>query len=133
MRIREVLREDSIIVDSSYIHNLAKSIHHTYNDLGEGDLTDRIYWFNQYKLVDLPISNIKLSEWDLDDDRVTQHMEKIVKSRHTMPPIIFDPIRKSIIDGTHRANAYYNLGYKTIPAYVGTIKSDSYGEHSSDY
>jgi ParB-like chromosome segregation protein Spo0J len=45
-----------------------------------------------------------------------------------MPPIVFDPIQNSIIDGTHRANAYAKLGYDTIPAYIGSVKSEHYGE-----
>ena len=133
MKIFEILREDVGVVDANYLHELVKRIHHTYDDLGgDGDLADRIYWFDQYKLVELPISSINLDEWDIDDDMVADYVAEIMQTRHTMPPIIFDPIEKSIIDGTHRANAYHKLGYTSIPAYVGTIQSDSYGERSSD-
>lgn len=132
MRAKEFLRESDQIVDANFIQNLVKGIHRRLHDFEEGDLVDRIYWFSQYKLVELPISNIDLDEWDLDDDLVTDHVAEIMRSKHTMPPIVFDPISKSIIDGTHRANAYHKLGMKTIPAYVGTVRSSEYGQ-TSDY
>ena len=132
MRAKEFLRESDQLVDATFIQSLVKGIHRRLHDFEEGDLVDRIYWFRQYKLVELPISNIDLAEWDLDDALVTDHVAEIMRSKHTMPPIVFDPISKSIIDGTHRANAYHQLGMKTIPAYVGTVKSSDYGQ-TSDY
>lgn len=128
MKISELLTESAQKVDANYVYDLAKKIHHTFDDFGEGDLTDRLFWFDEYTLQELPIADIDLGEWDLDTDRVTEHMEEIVKSRGTMPPIVFDPFERSIIDGTHRANAYHNLGYTHIPAYVGTKKSADYGQ-----
>ena len=74
---------------------------------------------------------MNLDEWDVDEDLVADHVAEIMKSRHTMPPIVFDPIEGSIIDGIHRANAYAQLGYDTIPAYVGSVKSSNYGERES--
>lgn len=131
MRINEILTESQQIVDAGHIHSLAKKIHRNFNDFNEGDITDRIYWFDQYKLVDFPLSKLNLNEWDVDEDLVAEHVAKIMKSQHTMPPVVIDPYTNSIIDGTHRANAYYKLGYKTIPAYIGSVKSSSYGEHES--
>ena len=132
MRIRELLRESlQQTVDPNHIYALAKQIHRNYDDFGEGDLSDRIFWFDQYKLTNLPLSKIDLDEWDVDEDLVADHVAEIMKSKDTMPPIVFDPIENSIIDGTHRANAYAQLGYDTIPAYVGSVKSNSYGERES--
>jgi hypothetical protein len=129
MKIGELLRESNQpIVDSNHIYTLAKKIHRNYNDFGEGDLSDRIFWFDQYKLVNLPLSKLNLNEWDIDEDLVADHVAQIMKSKHTMPPIVFDPIQNSIIDGTHRANAYAKLGYDSIPAYIGSVKSEHYGE-----
>ena len=132
MKIRELLRESlQQTVDSNHIYALAKQIHRNYDDFGEGDLSDRIFWFDQYKLTNLPLSKLDLDEWDVDEDLVADHVAEIMKSKDTMPPIVFDPIENSIIDGTHRANAYAKLGYDTIPAYVGSVKSSSYGERES--
>ena len=132
MKIREILSESlQQTVDANHIYSLAKQIHRNYDDFSEGDLSDRIYWFEEYKLTELPTSKLNLDEWEIDDDLVADHVAEIMKSRHTMPPIVFDPIENSIIDGTHRANAYAKLGYDTIPAYVGSKKSDNYGQRSS--
>jgi len=132
MKIRELLRENlQQTVDSNYIYALAKKIHRNYDDFGEGDLSDRIFWFDQYKLTNLPLSKLDLDEWDVDEDLVADHVAEIMKSRHTMPPIVYDPVEGSIIDGIHRANAYAKLEYDTIPAYVGSVKSRHYGERES--
>lgn len=132
MRIQEILRENlQQTVDSNFIYALAKKIHRNYDDFGEGDLSDRIFWFDQYKLTNLPLSSLDLDEWDVDEDLVADHVAEIMKSKHTMPPIVFDPVENSIVDGIHRANAYAKLGYDTIPAYVGSVKSSNYGERES--
>ena len=48
----------------------------------------------------------------------------------TMPPIVFDPINQSIIDGTHRANVRASAGDTTILAYVGV--PETYYESDND-
>lgn len=133
MKIREILSESlAKVVDSNYIYSLAKNIHHTPEDFEEGDLSDRIFWFDLYKLVNLPMKDIDISEWNVDDDRVDDYVNRISKSSETIPPIIYDPFSHSIIDGSHRANAYHKIGLTNIPAYVGSVKSDTYGEHSNN-
>ncbi len=132
MKIRELLCENDSIVDAHYLDTLAKKIHRSFDDFSEGDLTDRIYWFDQYKLIDLPLSKLDLNQYSVDDDIVDDYINHIKDSRGTMPPIIYDPIAGSVIDGIHRANAYASLKYNTIPAYVGTVKSSSYGERENE-
>jgi hypothetical protein len=124
------LRETGIIesVDPHTIFNQVKEIHREFRDIEEGDLPDRIYWFDEYKTTQLPLSKINLDEYYVDEDLVEDYIEYIKYSPKTMPPIVYDPIAGSVIDGMHRANAYARLGYDTIPAYVGLTKSDSYGE-----
>ena len=126
----ESLKEEGIVesVDPTTIFNQVKKIHHTFQDIEEGDLPDRIYWFDEYKKSQLPLSQINLDEFGIDESLVDEYADLIKHSPGTMPPIVFDPIAGSIIDGAHRANAYAKLGYDTIPAYVGLTKSDSYGE-----
>lgn len=125
MRASEFITEQ---VSAKYIFDLAKKVHRKLDDFSDGDLADRIYWFDQYTLTELPVSKINTHEFDVDEDLVAKHIAKIMKSTDTMPPIIYDPIAKSIIDGIHRVNAYKKLGYETIPAYVGSKKSQSYGQ-----
>ena len=119
-------------VDAYTIYSDVQSGHREPDDFIDGDIGDRIYWFDDYKLTSLPISNLNLDEHYVDEDLVDDYIEHIKDSPKTMPPIVYDPIAKSIIDGIHRANAYANLGYDTIPAYVGLTKSSSYGEREGD-
>jgi hypothetical protein len=130
MKIFEVIATK---VTADQVYDTVKHIHRNYDDFHEGDLTDRIYWFAAYKLTELSINDLDLDEWDVDEDLVAEHVAMIMKSRHTTPPIVYDPKERSIIDGIHRANAYAQLGYETIPAYVGVKKSRTYGKRSSDF
>lgn len=128
------LREDGVIdsVDAHTIYSAVQGGHREPDDFVEGDIGDRIYWFDDYKLTSLPIASLNLDEHYVDEDLVDDYIEHIKYSPKTMPPIVYDPIEKSIIDGIHRANAYAKLGYENIPAYSGLTKSDSYGQRESD-
>lgn len=119
-------------VDAYTIYNAVQSGHREPDDFIEGDLTDRIYWFDDYELTSLPIADIDLDEHYVDEDLVDDYIEHIKDSPKTMPPIVYDPIEQSVIDGIHRANAYAKLGYDAIPAYVGKTKSETYGYHEGD-
>jgi predicted nucleotidyltransferase len=134
LQAMQELKEDGVVesVDAHTIYSNVQSGHREPDDFVEGDIGDRIYWFDDYKLSSLPISNLNLDEHYVDEDLVDDYIEHIKYSPKTMPPIVYDPIAKSIIDGIHRANAYAKLGYENIPAYVGLTKSDSYGERESD-
>ncbi len=109
------------------IYDLVKKIHRKPEDLGYGDLSDRIFWFKDYELTTIKLSTLDLDEWDVDEEYVEDYMKEIRSSKETMPPIIYDPLAQSIIDGTHRANACFNLGLEDIVAYVGKTKSNDYG------
>lgn len=132
LEVMQELREEGIVESNKDAHSIfsqVQNIHREMNDFDEGDLTDRIYWFDNYKLTSIPITDLDLNEHYVDDTLVDEYVNKIKESPITMPPIVYDPIARSIIDGVHRANAYAKLGYSKIPAYVGLTKSDSYGEH----
>ena len=135
LQAMQELKEDGIVesVDAHTIYSIVQSGHREPEDFIEGDIGDRIYWFDDYKKTSLPISNLNLDEHYVDDELVDDYVELIKSSPNTMPPIVFDPIANSIIDGIHRANAYAKLGYDTIPAYVGLTKSDTYGEREEIY
>lgn len=130
LQAMQELKEEGIVesVDAHTIYSIVQSGHREPMDFIEGDIGDRIYWFDDYKKTSLPLSNLNLDEHYVDDDLVDDYVELIKSSPNTMPPIVFDPIANSIIDGIHRANAYAKLGYDAIPAYVGLTKSDTYGE-----
>lgn len=129
MRAKEFIIES---IDPGTIFDQVKDIHREFRDIEEGDLPDRIYWFDDYELTELPLSKINLSEFYVDEDLIDEYIEHIKDSPKTMPPIVYDPIEGSVIDGMHRANAYARLGRTSIPAYVGKTKSTSYGEREED-
>jgi hypothetical protein len=129
MRAKEFITES---VHPHTIFNQVKDIHREFRDIEEGDLPDRIYWFDDYELTELPLSKIDLDEFYIDEGLIDEYIEHIKDSPSTMPPIVYDPIVGSVIDGMHRANAYARLGRKSIPAYIGKTKSSSYGEREED-
>ncbi len=115
-------------INAGQVDAIVRKIHRDENDFVEGDITDRIYWFNNYVLGELEIGALDLYEYEIDEDLIEDYIDHIKDSPKTMPPIVYDPINGSIIDGIHRANAYARLGKVTIPAYIGKDKSDSFGE-----
>ena len=77
-------------VDAYTIYNAVQSGHREPDDFIEGDLTDRIYWFDDYELTSLPIADIDLDEHYVDEDLVDDYIEHIKDSPKTMPPIVYD-------------------------------------------
>jgi len=112
-------------IPSYEIQSLVQSIHGKPEDFEEGDVIDRINTYDNYIKKDIPISNIDLEEFDVNEDIVIEIIEHIKDSPSTFPPIVVHPKMGdwySIIDGIHRANAYAKLGKTMIPAYVGIHK-----------
>ena len=91
---------------------------HHYNpeDIDSGDLIQRIQKYDLYELEMIPIEKIDADEWYTDSEQVEDY-EIEIKKKPDYPPIIVDE-DLTIIDGTHRAKAIKNLGYKFIKAYV---------------
>lgn len=94
--------------------------HRNEIDLEEGDLIDRLWKFDQYVLMWLPIASINLNEFYVDEDLVKEYA--LMTSKY--PPIIFDGYNDSIIDGIHRANTADLNGNQYVLAYYG---------HAEDY
>jgi hypothetical protein len=91
--------------------------HHSPEDLDYGDLNERVWAFQRYTLQRVPLSTLNAHEWYVDDDMVRDYAFSL--NRSPAPPIIYDPVNKSIIDGTHRVNAASEMGESEILAYVG--------------
>jgi len=113
------IAEELNIVPSYIVAGFVEDLHHTYDDLTEGDILERVHKYEYYKLVDFPINDLELDEWDIDEDRVADFVEKI-KLNPDYPPIVIDTEYgvPSIIDGIHRANAVNLLRHSTVKAYV---------------
>ncbi len=106
-------------IETSELVAWAKRIHHNDYDWDDGDIYDRIWQFYRYELKSVPISSLPQDEWDCDEDQAEEYSQL---PADTSPPIIYDPINDSIIDGTHRLHAAKMRGDRHILAYVG-VKS----------
>lgn len=106
------------VIDTDSLLNLLLDLHHTPEDFSDGDLSKRLYRFRQYELVELPLSDINPEEWYHDEDMSLEYSRREIGD--DFPPIVYDAVKKSIIDGTHRTHAAIMSGQKTIRAYVGT-------------
>lgn len=117
LKYPKIMRDFEII-------NLVRSHHKRPEDIEEGDLLKRIEQYPSYELTNLNIDDlIKKNihkQWDIDKNRMQQIKEEIIQNNYEYPPIIYDPINKSVIDGIHRLNALIELGVKTVLVYIGT-------------
>ncbi len=103
-------------------------IHHTLEDLTDGDLRKRIEKHGLYGLVYVPLSALNISQYALDPFHVETLQKEIILNNGAYPPIIIDSITENIpftiIDGCHRANALSRLKRKKIWCYVPSKGND---------
>lgn len=113
------------VYDESDIYNYVQKLHFKRKeDFWEGNLGERIEKFPYYVVKEIPLKDIDLDRFYLDDDDVQEYVD-LYEKVGTYPPIVLG--KKSmgyyeIIDGTHRANALKELGHKTIISFVGKKK-----------
>ena len=103
-------------VDASEVHALVGSIHARPEDLLDGDLGHRLEKFTRYVRGRLKLDEIDLDEWLLDNRAVD---ELAVLPPETRPPVVYDAVAGSMIDGLHRANAAFRTGHSEIEAFIG--------------
>lgn len=113
------------ILDESEIYQYVQQLHRNEDDFSDGNLGERIEEFSKYQLKEVPIKDINIDEYYLDEDYEEDYIQKF-KETDNYPPIVLDGDTKwsyqnkfTIIDGTHRVNALDKLGIKTIKAWVG--------------
>lgn len=111
--------EETNLIPSDEIVDIVYSLHTREEDFEDGDLIERIKSFPFYELKNVPLSSLDTDEFITDIELVDEY-EKEIKLNPDYPPIVFDPINSSIIDGMHRVQALEQLGYDTVRAYVGT-------------
>lgn len=107
--------------DESNIYRYVQKLHRNKEDFYDGNLGERLGKYKMYQLLEIPINKIKIDQWQIDDDKVSEYVSLYEKNKK-YPPIVLKPIRGGsyeIIDGTHRVNALDELGYKYVDAYVG--------------
>ena len=133
--IRRILREElnntnlsvniGDVYEESEIYTYIQKLHYKRDyDFWEGDLGERIEKFPYYIVKEVPIEDIEMDEYQLDEDDMEEYIE-MFKERGSYPPIVLG--KKSygyynIIDGTHRANALRELGFDKIICFVGKKK-----------
>jgi 2'-5' RNA ligase len=102
------------------IYWVVQSIHRDPDDLIEGDLGERIGSYAEYELRDVPLADLMLDEWDVDEHAVDAMLSDYEDELRAgdYPPIVLSH-DMSFIDGIHRANALARLGSATVNAYVG--------------
>jgi hypothetical protein len=108
-------------IEPAKLVEIVKKIHHTENDFVEGNLVNRIWRFEFYVLEWVPIAMLNLNQWDVDDELVAQYAA--MKGQY--PPIIYDEIDESIIDGVHRARAADLRGDQYVLAYYGNAADEN--------
>ena len=89
----------------------------------DGNLAERLEYWDYYTLEELPIDKVGLWEWDTDQSDIEAYKLKYIEKKE-YPPIVVDKFSKGedyycIIDGTHRAKALQKAGETTILAFVG--------------
>ncbi len=112
------------ILSGSDIYKYVEQLHRNKDDFSEGDLGERIWNNDCYKLLNIPISDIIIDEYELDIDYVDDYINKY-KETSNYPPIVLDGDREynyknkySIIDGNHRTNSLNDSGVKLVKAWV---------------
>lgn len=113
-------------ISSDDLFHIVQDMHHSPEDFHEGNIDERINAYDSYALEKLVLADINLDEWNLDALMVQEYAQNI-KNGQVAPPIVYDPVEESIIDGAHRANAAYLAGQTFIMAYVGL------GERRDDF
>jgi len=131
IKLKQILNEDrhqeimSVInsakvgdtLPEDIIYQYVQQIHRNYDDFIEGDISDRIENYSSYTLKNIPITNINIDEFDVQDDLVDDYINLYVDTKKMIPIVIGND--NEIIDGIHRANAAHKLNFKNILAFVG--------------
>jgi hypothetical protein len=115
--------EEETLFFEDIINILMEDGHHTLEDFEYGDIIYRISSFYSYKLGELDISILDYKKYSFFEGKVLKIMKEIKEDDLNYPPILYDPINKTIIDGVHRIRALKRLGFKKIKAYIGELDS----------
>jgi hypothetical protein len=105
-------------ISAADLLELVEEWHHTPEDLADGDLGERVWRFDEYRLGWIPIERIHLNEWTVREELVSRFRARLARGEEA-PPIVFDPVEDSVIDGINRANALAAEGRDEVMAYIG--------------
>jgi hypothetical protein len=113
------------IYEESEIYSYIQKLHYKRKeDFWVGDLGDRIEKYSYYVVREIPINDIEMDVYQMDEDDLEEYIE-LFKELQSYPPIVLTKKKYGyydIIDGTHRANALRELGLTSIVCFVGKNK-----------
>jgi hypothetical protein len=95
----------------------------------DGPLPHWISRFGSYELRRLDLTEIDLGEHDFSADLADVYAGM---DPATMPPIIFDPLEHSIVDGNHRVQGAVRRGDRDVLTYVGVTDTAEAGWRPMD-
>jgi len=110
-KVGEIISEHIIY---SYVQEL-----HNEEDFVDGDISERIEEYPDYKLQLIKLDDIELDEWELDEELALEYGEKFKNTNYCPPLVIDDSKPHTIIDGNHRGNGLRMVGEEYVKAFVG--------------
>lgn len=111
----ETMSAYPVLVDADFVQRYVRGLHSRPEDFADGDLAHRIWRFRRYTLESMPLAALDADQFGTDDALVADYAAQTSPA----PPIVYDPLDASIIDGTHRARALRARGAEHIWAYIG--------------
>jgi ParB-like nuclease domain len=115
------------VISEDIIYQYVQYLHRSEEDFYDGDLGDRIEQFEKYILKNIPILDINIDEFELEEHYLESYIKKYGES-WDYPPIVLDGDLENgkftIIDGNHRVNALNELKFPTVRAWVGIEYKD---------
>jgi len=105
------------VIETYDLLRVVAEIHHSPEDLEDGNLSQRLWKFHQYVLEEIPLSDLNPHEFAVDDRLAKDYFELYMRGE-AAPPIVYDSVGHSIIDGTHRVRAAIDANLDTILGYV---------------
>jgi hypothetical protein len=113
----DVLDNEDVYLLVEYLTSQAGKYEESFDEEEGGDLGERLERYRKYRLEEVPVDRIDLTEWSVDKDVVREYRDLYTET-HSYPPIVLDH-RYGIIDGIHRANGLKLAGLDKILAFVG--------------
>lgn len=87
-------------------------------DFEEGDLADRLFKFKSYKKQIVFLAKIRGGQCNINEQKVARFKNKILNNEIPFP-IVYDKRKASIIDGSHRYEAFKELNFEQVVCYIG--------------
>lgn len=99
---------NTLLIPHLAVQHQVMRLHTRVQDFDEGDVLHRLGRFTAFVFQPVPLSEIDLNEFSICEDTVVRYMA-MHQAGQACPPIVFDAVGRSIIDGLHRANALARL------------------------